>query len=97
MDKYFNKKSTANREAKNVVIRPTISGRKLNEVIILNDEMNSTTAANDIAGMPKRKENLAASFLSQPVKRAVEIVTPDLESPGIIAKDWEIPINKLSK
>ena len=94
-DKYFNKKSTANKEEKNVVIRPIIRGRKLYEGIPLNDEMNSTTAANDIAGIPKRNENLAASFLSQPVKSAVEIVTPDLETPGIIANDWEMPINKL--
>ena len=48
--------------------------------------MNSTIAARDIAGMPKRKENFAASFLSQPDTRAVEIVIPDLDTPGKIAK-----------
>ena len=48
--------------------------------------MNSTIAANEIAGMPKRKENFAASPLSQPVTKAVEIVMPDLEMPGKIAK-----------
>ena len=48
--------------------------------------MNSTIAASEIAGMPKRKENFAASLLSQPDTRAVEIVIPDLETPGIIAK-----------
>ena len=48
--------------------------------------MNSTIAASEIAGMPKRKENFAASSLSQPATRAVEIVTPDLETPGKIAK-----------
>ncbi len=36
--------------------------------------------------MPKRKENFAASFLSQPNKSAKEIVTPDLDTPSIIAK-----------
>ncbi len=47
--------------------------------------MNSTIAAIEIAGMPKRKENLAASALPQPEIKAVEIVTPDLETPGTIA------------
>ena len=49
------------------------------------EEMNSTTAASDIAGIPNRKENLAASPLSQPDIKAVEIVTPDLEMPGMMA------------
>ena len=53
-------------------------------------------AANKIAGIPNRKENLAASPLSQPNNRPVEIVMPDLETPGKIAKAWEIPIKKLS-
>ena len=70
----------------NVVMRPTISGKKLNELSSLNEEINSTMAAREIAGMPKRKENLAASPLSQPDTKAVEIVTPDLEIPGITAK-----------
>jgi len=48
--------------------------------------MNSTIEAIEIAGMPKRNENLAASLLFQPNTRAVEIVTPDLETPGKIAK-----------
>ena len=39
-----------------------------------------------MAGIPKRKENLAASSLFQPDTRAVEIVIPDLEMPGKIAK-----------
>ena len=84
-EKYFNKKSIANKEDTNVLIRPTIKGRKLNEENSLKEEMNSTIAARDIAGMPKRKENFAASLLPQPDIRAVEIVTPDLETPGIIA------------
>ena len=48
--------------------------------------MNSTIAAIEIAGIPKIKENFAASTLSQPETKAVEIVTPDLEIPGKIAK-----------
>ena len=87
----------ANKEDKNVVTRPTSSGGKLNELNSLKEEMNSTIAAIEIAGTLKRKENLAASPLSQPETRAVEIVTPDLETPGKIAKDWERPIIKLSK
>ena len=59
--------------------------------------MNSTIAAKEIAGIPNRKENFAASPLSQPDINAVEIVTPDLEKPGKIAKAWEIPIKKLSE
>ena len=46
-------------------------------------------------GIPKRNENLAASLLSHPVKKASEIVAPDLDTPGIIAKAWANPINKL--
>ena len=59
--------------------------------------MNSTIAAIEIAGMPKIKENFAASRFSQPATRAVEIVTPDRETPGIIANAWERPIKKLSE
>tara|TARA_B100000085_G_C18277555_1_gene404797 strand:+ start:310 stop:549 length:240 start_codon:yes stop_codon:yes gene_type:complete len=76
----------ANNEDKNVEVSPTIRGKKLNEEKSLIDEMNSKIAAKEIAGMPKRKENLAASLLSQPDNRALEIVTPDLETPGQIAK-----------
>ena len=84
-DKYFIKKSIANREDRKVVIRPTTRGRKLNVENSLKEEINSTIAARDIAGIPKRKENFAASLLSHPDIKAVEIVTPDLETPGIIA------------
>ncbi len=90
-------KFIANNEDTNVVVRPTIRGRKLNDKNSLNEEMNSTIAARNIAGMPKRKENFAASPLSQPVIRAVEIVIPDLDTPGKIAKAWENPIKKLSE
>ena len=85
-EKYFNKKSIANNDDKKVVNRPTIKGKKLNEEKSLKEVMNSTIAAREIAGIPKRKENFAASLLSQPDTRAVEIVIPDLETPGIIAK-----------
>ena len=68
------------------MVRPIISGKKLNELNSLKEEKNSTIAAKEMAGMPKRKENLAASLLSQPDTRAVEIVMPDLETPGKMAK-----------
>ena len=73
-------------EDTNVVMRPKSKGKKLNERNSLKEEMNSTIAAREMAGIPKRKENFAASLLSQPETRAVEIVTPDLETPGKIAK-----------
>ena len=60
-------------------------------------EINSTIAAKEMEGMPKRKENFAASPLFQPDTKAVEIVIPDLETPGIIASAWERPIKKLSE
>ena len=84
-EKYFNKKSIANKEVKNVVIRPTKRGGKPNEEKSLIEEINSTIAASEIAGIPKRKENFAASPLSHPDIRALEIVTPDLETPGKMA------------
>ena len=59
--------------------------------------MNSTIAAREIAGNPNKKENFAASPLDHPDINAVEIVIPDLETPGKIAKAWETPIKKLSE
>ena len=41
--------------------------------------------AKEMAGIPKRKENFTASPLSQPDNKAVEMVTPDLDTPGKIA------------
>ena len=84
-EKYFNKKSIANKEEKNVVTRPTKRGKKPNEKNSFKEEINSTIAAREIAGIPKRKENFAASPLSHPDIKALEIVTPDLETPGKIA------------
>ena len=74
------------KDDKNVVERPIIKEKKLNEENSLKEEMNSTIAAREMAGIPKRKEKFAASPLSQPDTRAVEIVTPDLDTPGITAK-----------
>ena len=85
----------ANKEEKKVVINPTKRGRNGNVENWLTVLKNSTKAANEIAGMPRRKENLAASFLSNPENRAMEIVAPERDTPGIIAKAWAIPIYKL--
>ena len=84
-EKYFNKKSIANKDDKNVVMRPIKRGIKPNKKKSLKEEINSTIAAREIAGIPKRNENFAASLLSHPDIRALEIVTPDLEKPGKIA------------
>ena len=84
-EKYFNKKSIATKDDKNVVIRPTKRGGKPNEKKSLKEKINSTIAARVIAGIPNRKENFAASPLFHPEIRALEIVTPDLETPGKIA------------
>ena len=84
-EKYFNKKSIANKEDKNAVIRPTKRGGKSNDKKSLKEEVNSTIAAREIAGIPKRKENFAASALSHPDIKELEIVTPDLEPPGKMA------------
>ena len=84
-EKYFNKKSIANKEEKNVVVRPRKRMGKPNEKKSLKEKINSTIAAREIAGIPKRKENFTASPLSHPDIKALEIVTPDLETPGKIA------------
>ena len=77
----------ANNEEKNVVTRQTKRGRRPNEKKSSKEEINSTIAAREIAGIPKRNENLAASSLCQPDIKALEIVIPDLETPGKIAND----------
>ena len=84
-EKYFNKKSIANKDDTNVVTRPTKRGGKPIAKKSLKEEINSTIAAREIAGIPKRKENFAASPLSHPDINALEIVIPDLETPGKIA------------
>ena len=91
-DKYFIKNSIANNEERKVVINPTKRGRNGNVDNWFIELRNSTKAANEIAGIPRRKENFAASFLSQPDISNIEIVAPERDTPGIIAKAWAIPI-----
>ncbi len=45
-----------------------------------------------MAGIDSKKENSPAEVLFTPVKRAVEIVTPDLDSPGSTPIPWARPI-----
>ena len=52
---------------------------------------NSTDPEIKIAGMPTRKESLAAVFRSMPENNAEVKVTPDLENPGKIARVCEKP------
>ena len=80
----------------NVAIRPTIKWEKYSRENSLKEKINSKIAVKDIAGIPKRNENFAASPLSHPETRAVEIVTPDLETPGKIARACDRPIKKPS-
>ena len=85
----------ASKEEKKVVINPTISGINGNVENWSATLKNSIKPANEIAGIPSRKENLTASFLTHPDNNAIEIVAPERETPGIIAKAWAIPIYKL--
>ena len=82
----------ANREEKKVVINPTKRGRNGNVENWLTALINWIKAANEIAGILRRNENLAASFLFHPNKSAIEIVAPERDTPGIIAKAWAKPI-----
>ena len=82
----------ANREEKKVVSNPTKRGRNGNVENWFTTLKNSTKAANEIAGIPRRNENLVASFLSHPDKSAIEIVAPERDTPGIMAKAWANPI-----
>ena len=85
----------ANRDEKKAVINPAKRGRNGNAEYWFTVLKNSTKAANEIEGIPRRNENLAASFLFHPDKRAIEIVAPERDTPGTIAKAWAIPIYKL--
>ena len=54
---------------------------------VLNKGNNSISPEIQIAGIPIRKESLAAVFLSIPENKAEVRVIPDLETPGNTAKD----------
>ena len=73
---------------------PMIIGRMSIKDDTLYNESNSTSPETEIAGIPTRKESLAAVCLSIPENKAEVKVIPDLETPGNKAKDWAIP-NKI--
>ena len=68
-----------------------IIGIKSNKVEVLNIVINSTSPEIEMAGIPTRKESLAAVFLSIPENNAEVKVIPDLETPGKIARDCARP------
>ena len=82
----------ANKEEKKVVTNPTKRGRNGNVENWVTELKNSTKAAKEIAGIPRINENLAASFLSHPDKSAIEIVAPERDTPGIMAKACAKPM-----
>jgi len=54
---------------------------------------NLTMAAPKMMGVDSKNENLAAPSLVSPISSPVLIVTPERETPGMIASAWEIPMN----
>ena len=92
--KNLRKKSIANNEEKKDEIIPIIVGRISIVDNVLNKVSNSTSPEIEIAGIPTRKESLAAVFLSIPENKAEVKVIPDLETPGNKERDWARP-NKI--
>ena len=64
---------------------------KLKEKLLLT---RSRDVAASMVGIARRNENSTAVFLFVPKNSAGIIVAADLETPGIIEKDWRIPIKK---
>ena len=92
----FIRKSIAINDEKKDEIIPIHNGR-----MFIGDEVPakpniSTKPEIEIAGIPIRKEILAAVCLSIPEHNAEVNVTPDLDTPGNIAKDCAIPNKKIS-
>ncbi len=95
-DRNFRSKSIAIIDEKKEEIIPIIVGIISIADVVRKRESNSTKPDIEIAGIPTRNESLAAVFLSKPENNAEVKVTPDLETPGNIAKDCEIPNNIIS-
>ena len=77
----------ANMEEKKDENIAIIKGIMSTIVNVLNKVNNSTRPEIVIAGIPTRKESLAAVVLSMPENNAEVKVIPDLETPGKIARD----------
>ncbi len=71
------------------------NGIWLIEMLVRSDKWSSW--APKTAGKLKIKEKLKAGIGFKPMKIAEEIVLPEREIPGIIAKAWKQPIIKASK
>ena len=82
----FRRKSTATSDEKKEEIIPINTGKMSMDEEVRNIVNNSTKPDIEIAGIPMRKESLAAVCLSIPENKAEVKVMPDLETPGIIAK-----------
>ena len=67
------------------------------EVLKISEDMslNSNRNAPTMAGVPSKKENLAESFLFNPIALPAIIVIPERETPGISAIDWAMPTKKV--
>ena len=81
------RKSIAINDEKKDEIIPIMVGRTSRAEEVRYRVINSTTPDIEIAGIPTRKESLAAVFLSTPEKSAEVKVIPDLETPGNTARD----------
>ena len=54
-----------------------------------------TMAAPKMMGVDSKNENRAAPALVSPMSSPVVIVIPERETPGTMARTWDIPINRL--
>ena len=77
---------------------PTITGPSVSEVSIppVTRSLTCSTTEPRIAGIDIRNEKRAASSRSTPRRSPPEIVLPERETPGKIAKAWKQPITAAS-
>ena len=72
------------------VMIPMIKGMLPNVTLrllaLLRASLNSAKPEKEMAGIPSRNANLAASFLVNPLNKEVVKVIPDLDTPGIKEK-----------
>ena len=87
----FNKNFNAKIPVKNEVI---IANKKVKLLNVFAYSISSKPKihAPKITGIDSKNENLAASFGGIPKYMHIDIVEPDLETPGIIATACAIPI-----
>jgi len=90
-ERYLSSKSIAIKDERKEDIMPMNIGKVSITDDVLNKVINSTNPDIEIAGIPTRKDSLAAVFLSIPENNAEVKVTPERETPGNIARDCEIP------